>query len=83
MEEERLGKRGKSLTENERNGKRKVVREVDGEREGEEKKEENTMKGEIVAGSDVWGGEAPSPVPSGVIGSWTANLSQLNQQQQR
>lgn len=29
------------------------------------------------------GEEAPGPTPSGVIGSWTANLSQLNQQQQR
>lgn len=29
------------------------------------------------------GREAPSPAPSGVIGSRTANLSQLNQQQQR
>lgn len=27
--------------------------------------------------------EVPSLVPLGVIGSWTANLSQLNQQQQR
>lgn len=59
------------------------------EREGEEKTE-SKMKAEIVAGSDAVGWrrgrereEAPSPAPSGVIGSWTANLSQLNQQQQR
>lgn len=58
------------------------------ERQGEKKAKK--MKGETVAGSDagVWrrgreGEEAPSPAPSGVIGSWTANLSQLNQQQQR
>lgn len=40
-------------------------------------------KWETVAGSDDGEGEVPSPAPSGVIGSWTANLSQLNQQQQR
>ena len=67
------------------------------ERKGDTGKEKvrgenkNKMRGEIVAGLDAggWrrggeeGGEAPGPAPSGVIGSWTANLSQLNQQQQR
>lgn len=53
----------------------------------EEEKGERELKGGIVAGSDEEkeekSGEAPSPTPSGVIGSWTANLSRLNQQQQR
>ena len=63
---------------------KKEVREED-RRKGEEKKEQTEMKGGIVAGSDEGEKreEAPSPAPSGVIGSWTANLSQLNQEQQR
>lgn len=60
---------------------------------GEMEEERQERRGGIKqnkAGCDVevWrrgeeGEEAPSLAPSGVIGSWTANLSQLNQQRLR
>lgn len=63
--------------------------ELNGEIEEEQQERQGGIE-QKKAGCDVevWrkggeGEEAPSLAPSGVIGSWTANLSQLNQQRLR
>lgn len=63
--------------------------ELNGEMEEEQQERRGGIK-QNNAGCDVevWrrgeeGEEAPSLAPPGVIGSWTANLSQLNQQRLR